>query len=353
MQAPSQNPGLAGVLPCVACWRAADPSQWATGRPAPQVVAASMVGPLGGWRGAHQRLQAGVGEAREATDSAEARRLQQRMSKGAILAQAALKTLLLDAGCAGWEQAREEIGYFLGVGASGGSVEQFERMMAVSVEGDHWSMARFGGEGLRACNPLYAFQLMNNFTMCHGAITYGLGGPNGALFSRGFGTFLALLEGLDALDQGLCERVVVGGADSALHPVTRLELGPRWASEGAGLLGLSMEQGLAEVRAAACVRVLEGDGGPALDAIFGVLDPSLERVLSCASPAQAEALGASDGLWDTSGVVGGALAAAPSMLWCVALDRVSQLQAGEGVCALSYGSDGYLVGVELRKGLRA
>jgi hypothetical protein len=65
---------------------------------------------------------------------------------------------------------------------------------------------------------------MNNFTMCHGAILEGLGGPNGALFSRGAGTVAAIAEAAYAVSSGECPVAITGGADVATHPVTLAEL---------------------------------------------------------------------------------------------------------------------------------
>src|SRR5258706_3792825 len=121
-------------------------------------------------------------------------------------------------------------------------------MLAESLDSGSFSLARFGRQGLAACNPLFAFQLMNNFTLCHGAILAGLGGPNGALFSRGAGTFESLGAALDSLESAACDRALAGGADSAHHPVTRAELqregllDPRsGASEGSALLALAVD----------------------------------------------------------------------------------------------------------------
>ena len=91
-------------------------------------------------------------------------------------------------------------------------------LLDASIADGAFSLARFGERGLGACNPLLAFQLMNNFTLCHGAILEGLGGPNGALFSRGAGTTAALIEAVHAIRAGDCERAIAGGADSAIAP---------------------------------------------------------------------------------------------------------------------------------------
>ena len=99
--------------------------------------------------------------------------------------------------------------------------------------------------GLTAANPLFAFQLMNNFTLCHGAILGGLHGPNSAFFSRGAGTVTALREAAFAVAGDEAPIALAGGSDSALHPVTRAELGRGgWIAsdlapaEGAALLAL-------------------------------------------------------------------------------------------------------------------
>jgi len=117
------------------------------------------------------------------------------------------------------------------------------------------SLARLGGEGLAACNPLLAFQLMNNFTMCHGAIIAGTTGPSGALFSRGVGTTAALVEAVAAIESGECTCAIAGGADSALHPVTRAEL----ARDG------FVARGLVPAEAAALVALQAGAGSVAVE----------------------------------------------------------------------------------------
>jgi len=177
----------------------------------------------------------------------KARNARKMMSRGAYLAAAALAELMREVG---WSAAqREGAGYYLGVGASGGSLDDVTALLDASIVDNHgtreFSTVAFGEHGLAACNPLLAFQLMNNFTLAHGAIFEGLGGPNGALFSRGSGTTAALIEAVHAIASGDCERAIAGGADSATHPVTAAELAREGftahgleVAEGAGLLAL-------------------------------------------------------------------------------------------------------------------
>ena len=147
-------------------------------------------------------------------------RARKMMAPAAVLATAAVDQLLR--GLA-WTE-REAIGCYLGVGASGGAIEDFIALLRESLADGTYSLARFGTRGLAAANPLLAFQLMNNFTMCHAAIGAQLGGPNGALFSRGAGTVSAIAEAVHAVASGDCERAIAGGADAPTHPATVAEL---------------------------------------------------------------------------------------------------------------------------------
>ena len=124
------------------------------------------------------------------------------MSHPARLAAVALRLALH--GAAWSHEAREEIALYLGVGASGCAMDELNRMLAASIVDRAFSQERFGGAGLAACNPLFAFQLMNNFTLCHGAILNGTGGANGAFYSRGTGTVAALAEARWHIAAGEC-----------------------------------------------------------------------------------------------------------------------------------------------------
>lgn len=144
------------------------------------------------------------------------------MSRAAWLSALVMRSALNDAG---WTDRREEVGAYFGVGASGAEMDDVARLVLASIDADrNFSLGRCGKDGLDACNPLFAFQIMNNFTLCHGAILEGLAGPNAAFFSRGVGTVTALEEACLALAEQSCERAIIGGADIATHPVTLAEL---------------------------------------------------------------------------------------------------------------------------------
>lgn len=168
-------------------------------------------------------------------------RAKRLMSRAAQLACIAARQVITKAG---WSGACTDVGFFLGVGASGGSMDELAAMLRASVHDGAFSIERFGSAGLAAANPLFAFQLMNNFVLAHAAIREGTQGPNAAIFSRGAGTIRALVEAAWAICDGECTRAIAGGADTALHPVTYAELrrddgGQSFRpGEGAGLVAL-------------------------------------------------------------------------------------------------------------------
>lgn len=135
------------------------------------------------------------------------------MSRGAYLAALAIHQAIQQSPIDPAQTAA-----FLSVGASAGSMPDLLRILNASTEDQRLSVARFAQKGIAACNPLLAFQLMNNFTLCHAAIREGLQGSNGAFYG---GVSHSLSEAIYALRQQ--PWALAGAADSAHHPVSRRE----------------------------------------------------------------------------------------------------------------------------------
>ncbi len=276
-------------------------------------------------------------------------RARKMMSRGAYLAAHGLHELVRDAG---FTAGHANTALYLGVGASGGSLADLTAMLAASIESD-FSLARFGDAGLAACNPLLAFQLMNNFTLCHGAILEGIGGPNGALFSRGAGTTAALIEAVHAVASGECEQAIAGGADSATHPVTRAELARDGflerglvPAEGVGLVALAAT-GHCTIEGAA---IANGEGRPLGDAVSDAVatldvDGVDTLVIAPWGPPAADALQSwasrlgAGVVVDVSLGLGDALAASPALAWLAGLDLIVS-QRAHRVLVLAGGTDG-------------
>jgi 3-oxoacyl-[acyl-carrier-protein] synthase II len=285
------------------------------------------------------------------------------MSRAARLASATLHAILEESR---WSPGdRDGIGYYLGVGGSGGSVADLEAIARASVVDGALSMERLGGQGLRAASPLTTFQLMNNLTLCHGAIAEGLAGPNGAFFSRGGGTVVALMEALRSVETSESDRAVAGGADSVVHPIP-------WASlvrEGHSGPGVFPGEGAAALALAAAGDVLAWvDECEVLSATAEDLwmalgtDPRAPPDLVVIAPWGPDArdrlaslvkrLYPGVGLLDISLGFGNAMAATPALAWVVALDRLVASHAGT-VEILSLGVDDQLGMVRLRSPARA
>lgn len=266
-------------------------------------------------------------------------RVRKTMSRGAVLATAAMHQLVgaLPAG------ALREAGCFVGVGASGGSVNELHAMLRASTVDGAWSLARFGGAGLAACNPLLAFQLMNNFTMAHAAIQAGVGtGMHGALFSRGAGTVHALAEAIAAVEDGDAAVAIAGGADNALHPVTRAELDRMHAwsgvpGEGAALVAVARGEGIARV--VGC-RVIEAEARATFELPAG-------PIVAIADDALRAQLADRDDVLDVSAALGECLAAGPALAWLRGLARLAD--GTPRVAVVTADVDGALGVVELER----
>lgn len=336
------------------------------------VLAAASISPWGeGWRGLGQALAAGAAMPGVPDEQPLANpRARKMMSRGAYLAARCVGELLR-----GTAWPRAEIGYFLGVGASGGSLDDVTALLAGSIADGAFSLGRFGEHGLAAASPLLAFQLMNNFTLCHGAILEGIGGPNAAVFSRGAGTVAALIEAVHAVADGDCERAVAGGADSAIHPVTRAELARDGfvaqglvPSEGAAMIALGAgmpgtEAGTGDVPALGVIEgcaIASGDARPLGDAIaeagalVGVADLDLVVIAPWGPPAAAELRGwaranAAGAAVVDSSALGDALAASPALAWLAALDLLASGRARRAL-VLGAGTDGDVGAVVLARG---
>jgi 3-oxoacyl-(acyl-carrier-protein) synthase len=294
-------------------------------------------------QGTHGEVEAGQVPPIPSDRDAGDRRAHKLMSRAARLAAVAARACL---GEVAWEH-RDEVGFYLGVGASAARINELEAVLRASYVEGALSMERLGAKGLRAFNPLRTFMLLPSFTMCHSALLEGTTGPNGTYFSRGTGTVIALMEACHQIRSGACERALCGGADSALHPLTWAELirDGRVAEgfvpgEGAAVLALS--RGGAEEAVTVGHVSIHPTAAAAVEAIGTGIDLCVSAPWGPASrSALAEVTGAA---WpgavflDVTGSIGDALAATPALAWSAAVDWLRQ--HGGRAAVLSAGLDG-------------
>lgn len=291
-------------------------------------------------------------------------KVHRQMSRAARLAAICARRALKEAG---FEPPRDNVAYFLGVGASGGAMSDLQAVIKASLEGEAISMRKFGEQGLLASNPVGTFQLLNNFTLCHSAILEGTGGANGAFFSRGGGTVIALREAIYSLLEGDCEKALAGGADSALHPVTWAELlREGFASrgfipgEGAALLSLQIGQhidAIAYLQHCSLHDIsipwdFKSVDEPKLKTILATLSAGASEIdwigLVPWGAAMRQALQAAASerfpnaiQWDITKILGDSLAASPALGWAAALSALNANKARHAVI-ISAGMDGQL-----------
>jgi 3-oxoacyl-(acyl-carrier-protein) synthase len=312
------------------------------------------------WRGLHAAAPAhdfAVPDVPKELDCGD-HRAHKLMSRGARLGAIAMRHVLADAGWSGLSglsgsRADMDIGAYVGVGASGGSIDELSAMLRASIHAGVFALDAFGTQGLAACNPLFAFQLMNNFSLCHGAILNEVSGPNSAFYSRGNGTLFALMEAASCVAEGDAPRALAGGTDSALHPVTLAELrrdgfASLVAAEGAGMLALTAQnnapRALASVEACAFATRETSVSEAAAEVLAtvtagGMLDAIVIAPWGPAARGALLPLMAPYKFCDTTAALGDSLAATPALAWGQAIDLIANEGAGR-VLALHAGVDG-------------
>lgn len=328
------------------------------------VSGAALCPALDGWRGLYELCRSGQRALREMElpeprSRAEVRQ-RRMMSRSAVLAAWTVREALEDDEC-----DRRSVGLFMGVGSSQGSMQTLGAMLEPSMDDGTFCEQRFGGEGLGAGNPLFAFQLMNNYTMCHAAILEGLGGANNAFFSQGSGTVVALIEAAYALLEGDAVRVLAGAADSAHHPVTageieRLGLVDQGfaPSEGAAVVAMeSVGDGVDERARLEHAAIYNARGCDTVEVLARAITAAGACELVVLAPwgtpardAMHRAIRQTDfggASLDVTATLGDALAATPALGWLVAIDALEQA-AYASALVLGLGIDGDVTAVAFK-----
>lgn len=255
---------------------------------------------------------------------------------------------------------RTGAGLFAGVGASDAGLGDFQGLVRASLAEGALCYARLGAAGLAACHPLFAFRIMNNFTLTHPAIAEGLRGPNAAFFSRGAATVHALIEAAWSITEGSCAHALVLGADSSEHPLTLDELAREGhavtPSEAAAVLVLARHD---DPHAQAVLLAAELGRLPPGRSLVERLDAFAPRVcavvLHVQNPDDRQALLAhmrADGraVTDLAAISGTTLAAGPIIGACLAVAMIAR-GAAERVVVVDLDWDGaYTFAIFARRG---
>lgn len=124
-----------------------------------------------------------------------------------------------------------DAGLYLGVGREPGSVDDVLPALAHSLVDGAVDLERLSKEGMRWMNPLSSLKTLPNMSLAHVAIVLGTMGPGYALCDGPDAGVRALIEGAAAIEAGLADVVLAGGADS------RIDFTDRTTANRLGLTG--------------------------------------------------------------------------------------------------------------------
>jgi len=95
-------------------------------------------------------------------------------------------------------------------------------LACVPEQGGEFDSERWGGDGLKAMEPLWMLKYLPNMPACHIGIFTDARGPNNSVTLDEASTSVALTEALNVLERGAADVMIVGGAGTRLHPIRTL-----------------------------------------------------------------------------------------------------------------------------------
>ncbi len=141
------------------------------------------------------------------------------MARANVLAVAAARRAVADAGLAEDDPCLERAGLFVAAGREPGNLDDVRDALAhARTEDDpnHVSLSHLAGVGMHRMNPLASIKTLPNMTFAHVGITLGLRGPGMTLTDDAAAGLEALAEGVRALESGRATMCLVGAADAHL-----------------------------------------------------------------------------------------------------------------------------------------
>ena len=103
------------------------------------------------------------------------------------------------------------------VGAGGGNYQnQYDYLpLLTEAKGE---LKAFGEKLLDIVNPMWLLRTLPNNVLGHIGIRHGLKGPNACITNHSIGGMLAVIEAMEALRHGECDRAVAVGHDAPIEP---------------------------------------------------------------------------------------------------------------------------------------
>lgn len=103
------------------------------------------------------------------------------------------------------------------VGSGGGNYQNQYDYLPLLAEAQG-GLKAFGEKLLDTVNPMWLLRTLPNNVLGHIGIRHGLKGPNACITNHSIGGLLAVIEALEALRNGECDRAVAVGHDAPIEP---------------------------------------------------------------------------------------------------------------------------------------
>ncbi len=149
------------------------------------------------------------------------------MSREIQMAVAASRLALKDASLAPEQYDPTRIGVTLGTGIINNDLDEIGVGFRNGLdESGHFSMPKFGQEGIRSLFPLWFLKYLPNMPACHVSVAYQLRGPNNTITTSSAASTQAIGEAYRVVERGDADIMLAGGTDSKVNAmgISRFQL---------------------------------------------------------------------------------------------------------------------------------
>ncbi|HNX68816.1 MAG TPA: beta-ketoacyl-[acyl-carrier-protein] synthase family protein [Candidatus Omnitrophota bacterium] len=163
----------------------------------------------------------------EPKDYVENRKSLKLMSREISFAVAASRLALRDAKLSAAECDPTRIGVTLGTGIINNDLDEMGVGFQNGVDANgHFSMTKFGQDGIRALFPLWFLKYLPNMPACHVSILNQLRGPSNTITTSTAASTQAIGESYRVIERGDADIMLAGGTDSKVNAmgISRLHL---------------------------------------------------------------------------------------------------------------------------------
>ena len=149
------------------------------------------------------------------------------MSREIQMAVAASRLALKDARLSQEDYDPTRIGVTLGTGIINNDLDEVGVGFRNGLdESGHFSMTKFGQDGIRSLFPLWFLKYLPNMPACHISVAYQLRGPNNTITTSSAAGTQAIGESYRVIERGDADIMLAGGTDSKLNAmgISRFQL---------------------------------------------------------------------------------------------------------------------------------